>query len=115
MLDAQSSECALCKVKIGRAGDVLAHGVQPFIAEHSIPVALGNEEKPDCLLCLGCATIKTKKDVTTIAKTKRQKLKHETGRSRKRKSKPFPKRVNQWPKRSFSSRQGSKSSADQDI
>src|SRR3546814_20991589 len=31
----------------------------PFIAEHSHPVALGNDQKPDCLLCEPCADLKT--------------------------------------------------------
>lgn len=32
---------------------------KPAIAEHWQPVALGNDEKPDCLLCKDCARIKT--------------------------------------------------------
>lgn len=31
----------------------------PFIGEHWLPVALGNYEKPDCLLCVPCAKAKT--------------------------------------------------------
>lgn len=31
----------------------------PFIAEHWFPVALGNDKKPDCLLCEPCADSKT--------------------------------------------------------
>lgn len=55
------------------------------IAEHEIPVALGNAGKPDYLLCPDCAAHKTKADVKRIAKAKRQQAKHLTGRGRARK------------------------------
>lgn len=45
-----------------------------FIAEHWFPVALGNDKKPDCLLCEECAVKKTyglRGDISTIAKVKR--------------------------------------------
>ena len=47
---------------------------KPEIAEHYTPVALGNENKPDCLLCRECARRKTngpRGDLTNIAKAKR--------------------------------------------
>lgn len=70
----------------------------PAIAEHTLPVALGNPEKPDCLLCWPCAKAKTVADVWQIAKAKRQGKFHETGRSRARKGRPlksagFPKHI----------------------
>ena len=37
--------------------DCMSEG--PFIGEHWLPVALGNEAKPDCLLCVPCAKAKT--------------------------------------------------------
>lgn len=43
----------------------------PEIAEHFTPVALGNDQKPDCLLCKPCADAKTKRDIAAIAKVKR--------------------------------------------
>lgn len=43
-----------------------------FIAEHELPVALGNPNKPDCLLRWDCAKAKTVADVRRIAKAKRQ-------------------------------------------
>ena len=44
---------------------------KPTIAEHFTPVALGNDQKPDCLLCDECADAKTKRDIKAIAKVKR--------------------------------------------
>ena len=46
----------------------------PFIGEHYTPVALGNDAKPDCLLCEPCAHKKTyglRGDISNIAKVKR--------------------------------------------
>lgn len=46
----------------------------PFIAEHWTPVAMGNDKKPDCLLCEPCADKKTnglRGDINMIAHTKR--------------------------------------------
>lgn len=43
----------------------------PVIAEHWTPVALGNDQKPDCLLCRACAAKKTLRDIKAIAKVKR--------------------------------------------
>jgi len=112
MLEAQGKVCAAtgCENRIGTALEVLGSegAIHAFICEHTLPVALGNQEKPDCLLCLNCASLKTKADVRRIAKTKRQKLFNETGRSRKRKGRPFEKGKTKWPKRSFSSSRGFK-------
>lgn len=44
---------------------------KPEIGEHWTPVALGNDQKPDCLLCRACAKEKTRRDVKAIAKVKR--------------------------------------------
>jgi hypothetical protein len=44
---------------------------KPEIGEHFTPVALGNDQKPDCLLCVLCAKAKTKRDIAAIAKVKR--------------------------------------------
>lgn len=63
MLIAQAGKCAR---GCGRGG--------PFIAEHTVPVALGNDQKPDCLLCVPCALLKTnglRGDINTIAHVKR--------------------------------------------
>jgi len=43
----------------------------PEIAEHWTCVALGNDQKPDCMLCGPCADAKTKRDIAAIAKVKR--------------------------------------------
>ena len=43
----------------------------PEIGEHFTPVAMGNDQKPDCMLCKTCAKIKTLRDVKAIAKVKR--------------------------------------------
>jgi len=64
MLERQGGLCA--------ARDCMSEG--PFIAEHWVPVALGNEEKPDCLLCEACAHKKSfglRGDISNIAKAKR--------------------------------------------
>lgn len=63
MLSEQNGRCFKCK---GEGPD--------FIAEHSVPVALGNDQKPDCLLCADCARKKTyglRGDISNIAKVKR--------------------------------------------
>lgn len=50
MMRAQEDKCALC-------GALLAiHGC---IAEHWVTVESGNDQKPDCLLCIPCAHRKT--------------------------------------------------------
>lgn len=63
MLVAQNGVCAQCG------------GLGPFIAEHDIPVALGNQDKPTRLLCkLVCAAKKTTIDRQRIHKSDRQGL-----------------------------------------
>jgi len=94
MLVAQDFKCATpeCKGK-------------PEIAEHSWPVAMGNTEKPDCLLCRNCALEKTKDDVATIAAGHRKAGR--TGQYARRKRRggtKIPARVNPWPKRKFPKR-----------
>lgn len=44
---------------------------KPVIGEHFTPVAMGNAQKPDCMLCAECAAIKTRRDIANIAKVKR--------------------------------------------
>lgn len=43
----------------------------PFVAEHWTPVAIGNDQKPDCLLARHCAREKTKRDIPMIWHIKR--------------------------------------------
>lgn len=95
MLVAQNFKCATpdCKCK-------------PEIAEHTDPVAMGNTEKPDCLLCRGCADEKTKIDVATIAAGHRKGGRTGQFARRKRRGKSLiPSRPNAWPKRKFPSQQ----------
>jgi hypothetical protein len=94
MLVAQDFKCATpdCKGK-------------PEIAEHTTPVAMGNTEKPDCLLCRRCALEKTKGDVAMIAAGHRKAGR--TGQYARRKRRggtKIPARVNPWPKRKFPKR-----------
>lgn len=77
----------------------------PFVAEHWVCVAIGNDEKPDCLLCLPCATKKTKQDLKDIAKIKRLRRREEEGRSRPRRGRAFQKGKRAWPKRAFPKRE----------
>lgn len=67
------------------------------MAEHVLPVALGNKEKPDALYCLACAKEKTKADIAQIRKADRQRKYQENGRGRKRKG-PKLKGKSEWPK-----------------
>ena len=63
MLLQQSGLCFRCK-----------NPATDFIAEHWFPVALGNDQKPDCLLCVPCAKHKTnglRGDLNMIAHIKR--------------------------------------------
>ena len=66
MLEEQGGVCAKC----GRAAS-------SYIGEHTTPVALGNDEKPDALYCVACAKRKThgddglRGDISAIAKAKR--------------------------------------------
>jgi len=63
MLQAQNGLCGCC------CGRELG---ARFIAEHGLPVALGNLSKPDHLRREDCASEKTREDVRQIAKAKRQ-------------------------------------------
>lgn len=57
---------------------------QPIaIWEHWTPVAMGNDQKPDCGLCKAHAAEKTKRDVANIAKVKRIR-KREAGETKKK-------------------------------
>ena len=51
MYEAQEERCASCRTEIRDERDC--------IAEHTHPVAMGNDQKPDCLLCRACAHLKT--------------------------------------------------------
>lgn len=92
MRAAQQDACALCSGALG-AG---------FIAEHSWPVAMGNEAKPDCLVCARCAADKTRGDIRMIAKTKRQA--GLTGQQARRAKRKAEGRGKLWPARKITSR-----------
>lgn len=62
MLAYQNGRCAVCN-------DDLAPGQYEF--DHSVPVALGNDAKPDQAICVPCHRAKTKRDVAGIAKARR--------------------------------------------
>lgn len=82
LYEGQDRKCALCYASMewGKC-----------IAEHWTPVALGNDQKPDCLLCIPCADRKTNgtkattygSDKHAIAKVKR--LRGETKQGPKKK------------------------------
>lgn len=61
--------------------------------DHVIPLGLGGSNAPDnwAALCPGCHRSKTRKDLRQIAKAKRQRRFHETGRSR------APRSCSAWP------------------
>lgn len=97
MAEAQNHACACycgCTASLGASG---------AIAEHTWPVALGNTDKPDRLLCKACAGRKTNgkphttygSDSHAIAKTVR------LAKGGKVVRHPFPKRTkpHKWPKR----------------
>lgn len=101
MWDAQGGCCAVCKAHTSLAR---------MIAEHWSPVALGNAEKPDCLLCIPCADRKTNgspatsygSDSHAIAKDKRLRGVTKTGPKKRIASRPFPtppEGYSHWPKR----------------
>lgn len=104
MLEKQEGRCASCDGPIGPQEDGTSI---PFIKEHTRPVAQGNDQKPDCLLCVPCAKVKTYgtkattagSDIHGIAKAKR------IAKGGKKIKNPFPKRPSgskhQWPKRRF--------------
>lgn len=54
------------------------------VAEHSVPVAMGNEAKPDCILNVECAAWKTKQDVKDIWRARRRA--GEAGQDKRRKA-----------------------------
>jgi len=86
MLDAQNGICACspeCELPVT---------LGCCIREHTLPVALGNRDKPDAILHPDCAREKTAKDIDMICKADRQRLYHETGRSSKSKPKKIPSR-----------------------
>jgi hypothetical protein len=98
MMDAQSRRCAGCMAPIGVW---FGKPKIPFIAEHTFPVALGNDQKPDCLLCRCCADRKTNgspatsygSDKHAIAKCRRirKKLAGTQRKGRPLQSRPFDK------------------------
>lgn len=77
-------QAGACSCGCGRAlGD-------RYIAEHEIPVALGNASKPDGLRAWDCAAEKTKADLARIAKAKRQAGEHgQQKRRREGKTRPI--------------------------
>lgn len=71
----------LCACGCGRKLEALT------IAEHSIPVAMGNDQKPDSIWRADCASVKTKQDVKDISKMKRRRGDHgQQARRKKRKT-----------------------------
>ena len=60
--------------------------------DHVVPLGLGgdNERLNLVALCPDCNKIKTRLDLKRIAKAERQRLHHETGRSRRSPSRGFP-------------------------
>jgi hypothetical protein len=105
MLAAQGRQCAKCCCPIGYQHD---DSIVPFIAEHTLPVALGNGEKPDCLLCVPCAKEKTRQDVKRISKADRQAKAY---RGEKKAKRPFRKPPegykHRWPKQRLGYQWGS--------
>ena len=84
-----------------RQGGICAHpgcmSAGPFIAEHTLPVELGNEKKPDCLLCRAHAYLKTVNvDMPAIRKADRQagrkgqQARRAAGKTQKIPARPFP-------------------------
>lgn len=86
----QQGKCAKCHMQT--APDYM-------IAEHWTPVALGNDQKPDCLLCIPCANRKTNgtkatsygSDKHAIAKVKRIRGETKQGPKKKIQSRAFDK------------------------
>ncbi|MEQ1809150.1 MAG: HNH endonuclease signature motif containing protein [Terricaulis sp.] len=73
ILEAQHGQCLACGATLG---DV------EF--DHVIPLGLGGDNAPDnwAAVCPPCHAVKTRFDLKRIAKAKRQRRYHETGRSR---------------------------------
>ena len=83
MIEAQGFKCGCgCGAPVGMDG----HG------EHGLPVALGNDAKPDSIWRVECHGRKTKADRARIAKADRQRRKMEQGRGRARKGAPLQSR-----------------------
>lgn len=73
ILEAQEDRCLGCGAGFGEAE-----------FDHVIPLGLGGDNAPDnwAALCGRCHKTKTRADLKRIAKAKRQRRYHETGRSR---------------------------------
>lgn len=81
------------------------------IDEHTIPVALGNTEKPDAIWTAACARQKTStEDAPRIAKSRRQagetgqQARRARGKTKKIPARPFPKGKRKMPSRPFPKR-----------
>lgn len=91
MWEDQDGCCAVCGAPTA---------LENMIAEHWHPVALGNDQKPDCLLCEFCAHRKTNgtkatsygSDKHAIAKDKRLRGETKQGPKKAIPSRPFPER-----------------------
>ena len=94
-------------------GGICAHpgckSAGPFIAEHTLPVELGNEKKPDCLLCRAHAYLKTVNvDMPAIRKADRQsgrtgqQARRAAGKTQKIPARPFPAAQRPMQSRPFS-------------
>lgn len=90
MYGRQNGRCASCDIP---------RPLGNMIAEHWLPVALGNQDKPDCLLCVWCADRKTNgtkattygSDKHAIAKVKRLRGETKQGPKKKIQSRGFDK------------------------
>jgi hypothetical protein len=73
ILEVQSHRCFACETALERVE-----------LDHIIPLGLGGSNSPDnwAALCVLCHRRKTRSDLRQIAKAKRQRRYHETGRSR---------------------------------
>jgi 5-methylcytosine-specific restriction protein A len=62
--------CCVCNLPIARG--------EPFIDEHIIPLAMGGSNAPENrgIAHIKCATRKTKKDASVLAKTLKMRAKH---------------------------------------
>lgn len=68
LVEKQNGLCSWCDQPLGLGG--------PTEFDHTIPVALGNDKKPDCAMHAACHLIKTARfDAKRIAKAKRQQRK----------------------------------------
>ena len=85
MAEAQNGTCACW---CGCTASLEASGA---IGEHTVQVWLGNEDKPDRLLCVPCAKIKTARDARERARCKRLAKGGKTRRGPKIQSRGFDK------------------------